>query len=640
VLSATLGAAGAAGAEGPASPPFRVTEERAACASHEPLRQPLFGDTHVHTAFSFDSVAQQGTRATPRDAYRFARGEPLGLPPFDREGRPLRSVKLHRPLDWTVVTDHSEMLGEVRLCMEPGSPAYQADACWVYRSLPPMGFASMGMRNLIVRKRWAFCGEDARLCLDASRRVWREIRDAAEDAYDRSPACSFTSFVGYEWTGTIGFGVNLHRNVIFRNERVPETPISWVETPSAAELWKRLDRQCAEGLPGCEVLTIPHNPNLSAGHIFASAAIETAADREKPVTAEEARARARFEPLVEIMQKKGDSECLLGAETTDEACGFEKLAYNSFAGESALAGVDHAPRRADMVREALKRGLAYEAQLGANPFKYGFVASTDTHVATAGLTTERDYPGDGVAGAGAVAAISGAPRGLPEKLEFNPGGLAVVWAEENSRDAIFAAMLRKETYGTSGTRLVVRFFGGWDPPEDLCQRRDFAARGYASGVPMGGDLPARPAGARAPRFAVSALMDPGSAALPGAPLQRIQIVKGFTQGGETREKVFEVAGGPNGASVDLASCERRGDGAESLCGVWSDPEFDPAERAFYYARVLENPSCRWSQYLCRAAGVECGSSEGVSPGFEACCSPSHVRTTQERAWTSPIWYAP
>jgi hypothetical protein len=290
------------------------------------------------------------------------------------------------------------------------------------------------------------------------------------------------------------------------------------------------------------------------------------------------------------------------------------------------------------VRWALGEGLRLEQELGANPFRFGLMASTDTHLGTPGLVAEADHPGHGGAGAPAATEM---PPGLPDDVEMSPGGLAVLWAEENSREALFEAMQRREAYGTSGTRPVVRFFGGFGYPADLCERPDLVARGYAGGVPMGGELSA-PAGATpaAPRLVVSALMDPGTPDRPGTPLQRIQIVKGFRRGGESLEQVIDVAGGENGASVDAQTCEPRGEGAAALCGVWTDPDFDPAEPAFYYARVLENPTCRWSQLLCLEADVACDDPATIGAGFEGCCAPEHRPVIQERAWTSPIWYTP
>jgi Protein of unknown function (DUF3604) len=604
-------------------------ETREPCAHRDAERRPFFGDLHVHTAFSQDA-STQGTRTTPREAYRFARGEPLGLQPFTAAGEPLRTVRLDRPLDFAAVTDHAEQIGEVRVCRTPGTPGYDSWMCRLYRGFPRVAFFVMNASYSAGGERFGYCGEGSGACLAAARTVWHETRDAAEGAYDRSAACRFTSFVAYEWTAGVDGGKNLHRNVIFANERVPELPISVMETGvEAAKLWDALERDCAQGLPGCEVLTIPHNSNLDGGLMFQSA-MELGAE----IGAEEAARRSRWEPLVEVMQHKGDSECLLGGDTTDEACGFEKLPYDNFRGRYPLLGADP-PRPVQFVREALKRGLAIEAKLGANPFRYGIVASTDTHLGAAGLVSERDFPGHGGAGAPAGEEI---PPGLPDAVEFGPGGLAVLWAEENSREALFAAMKRREAYGTSGTRPNVRFFGGRSYPPDLCERGDFVATGYRDGVPMGGTLAG---GAATPlRFAVQALADPGSAAEPGTPLQRIQIVKGWLEVGAPRERVLDVAGGPNDASVDLASCEPRGAGHARLCTVWSDPDFDPREPAFYYARVLENPTCRWSQRLCAAARVDCARPETIGEGLEGCCDPLHQPTVQERAWTSPIWYAP
>ena len=623
--------------------PYPVTEEREACAAYDPLRRPFFGDTHIHTALSFDARSQD-TRALPPDAYRFAKGEPLAIQPFDAQGKGLRTVRLRRPLDFAALTDHAEMLGEIRICERTDLPGSQSDMCWSWRGLRPLMFGAFATRNLIARQRWEFCGEGGKHCLDAARSVWGEVVAAAEGAYDRSAECAFTSFAAYEWTASTGNGTNLHRNVIFRNARVPELPPSWVETPSAADLWDHLERDCLNGVEGCDVLTIPHNSNLGSGLMFASAGARGLEDIDKPVTRREAQRRQRFEPVIEIMQHKGDSECLLGGDTTDEACGFEKLPYNSFAGVgdvraavSAISGgIDLTPHRREMVREALKRGLAQGARLGVNPLKYGIVASTDTHLATPGLVHEADHVGHGGAGMGAGMGLA---AGLPDNPEFNPGGLAVAWAEENTRDSIFAALLRREVYGTSGPRPVVRFFGGWGYPEDLCGQGGFAEAGYAGGVPMGGDLPPAPEGAGAPRFAVWAQKDAGTPDSPGTPLQRVQIVKGWLQDGELREKVYDVAGGDNDASVDPATCRASGAGHEELCSVWSDPDFDENDRAFYYARVLENPTCRWSQRMCAAAGVDCGRPETVAPGFAPCCAADHRPVVRERAWTSPIWYS-
>jgi len=628
--------------------PYALTEEREPCADYAPHRRPLFGDTHVHTKLSFDANAQD-TRNSPREAYRFARGGRMGIQPYDEAGNPQRFIQLERTLDFVALTDHSELLGEIRLCTDPDSAAYSSWVCWGHRNSRTLSMLLFATRALQMKTRWGFCGENGEDCRAEARTVWQEIQDAADEAYDRSSACNFTSFVGYEWTAGVGQGENLHRNVVFRNEHVPSYAASWIDTPSAYDLWDWLDSECLEAGTGCDVLTIPHNSNISGGWMFGTAKIESASEDQPAVDAEEAKRRQRFEPLVEITQHKGASECdVVSGWSSDEFCDFETLPYDSFGGGSGtFFATKKLPEANNFIRWALAEGLRQEQTLGVNGLKYGIIASTDTHIAAPGLTDENAaHPGHGGFGKGGGAE---SPTDFADNIEFNPGGLAVVWAEENTRDSIFDALLRRETYGTSGTRPIVRFFGGWDYPETLCESPELVATSYANGVPMGSDLPKAPTGDSAdpadspgstnsaPRFVVSALKDSG---LSGLPLQRVQIIKGWIEDGEHREQVHEVAGGDNGASVDLATCEPRGAGADSLCTVWSDPDFDAAAPAFYYARVIENPSCRWSQYTCNAAGVDCSTPESVPEGLAACCSESHKPAIQERAWTSPIWYRP
>lgn len=631
---------------------IRRTEAREPCARFDRFRRPFFGDLHVHTTYSFDAQINGNTLNGPTDAYDFARGLPK-LVPY-KGGT--RSIQLRRPLDFTAVTDHSEYFGETRVCTTVGSPGYDSLHCNKFRdeAAPPTNVSSFDFwgANLIYPNlpESTACATPG-ICEGSAATVWSEIQEAAEAAYDRSSsACTFTSFVAYEYTGSTG-GFNGHRNVIFRNEKVPLAPTTAFDTggTNGPELWRALKQTCIDGVPGCEVLTIPHNANLSGGTLFT-----------EPQTADSATARAFFEPLVEIAQIKGASECRFdnlagqGAGTTDELCNWE----NSPRYKQALVGNEPATLDigvyplSNMVRNVLKSGLAVERRLGVNPFKLGIVGGTDTHNGTPGAV-EEDEP----AGTHGFEDDTPVERVGGRSIYENPGSLAVLWAEENSRDALFEAMRRRETYGTSGTRPVVRFFGGWSFNKNLCEKRAQVKRAYAVGVPMGSDLPKR-RGKRRLRFLTSALKDPGTNGHPGTDLQRIQIVKGWIDAaGTTHEQVFDVAGSAhNGAGVDPVTCEPTGNGAADLCTVWEDPTFDPTQPAFYYARVLENPSCRWSTRICKdelhvdpfapncpaiaaAVGLVIGQDVSLCC-LDATSDPFVTPLTQERAWTSPIWYRP
>ena len=356
--------------------PYAVTEQREPCADYDPLKQPFFGDTHVHTAYSFDANSQN-TRNTPRDAYLFAKGGRMGIQPYDEDGNPQRFVQLDRPLDFVALSDHAALLGEVSICTTPGSWRYWHPVCIAHRSSTELSVLLLGGRALGFRSRWGFCGDDGEVCLDRASSVWQEIRRAAEEAYDRSAACEFTSFVGYEWTASLDSGKNLHRNVIFRNERVPPLPTSWIETPSAHDLWDHLERDCLAGGKGCDVLTIPHNSNISGGLMYESAKLERSELPLPVVDATEARRRQRFEPIVEIMQHKGSSECdVVAGWTNDETCGFETLPYDSFGGgrPGLLGGERRLPEANNFVRWALTEGLLQQQTLGVNGLKYGIIA--------------------------------------------------------------------------------------------------------------------------------------------------------------------------------------------------------------------------------------------------------------------------
>lgn len=629
------------------------------CDNHEPLRQPFFGDLHVHTVLSLDANTQQ-TRNGPRIAYQYAKGEEVGIQPYTDNDEPTRFVQIARPLDFAAATDHVELFGEVELCTNPEHPEFNFPECQFYRQDPQnafifFNFAALGapeQPNFPIPEgvpvvqdqpavgddgkipRLPYCGPDGQRCREEAKGVWLDIQAAADEHYDRTPACNFTTFNAYEYTGAPQSN-NLHRNVIFRGDVVPEEPPAYQENPDPQILWETLDEFCGQ-VDGCDVLTIPHNSNLSGGLMFRNQ------DKNgNPYDAAYAAQRQFNEPLAEIYQHKGQSECLgtQGAGAQDELCGFELLPYNNLTGERFGGANTGPPLEGDFLREAMKEGLVFEEDLGVNPFKYGFIASTDTHIATPGLALENAYPGHGGAG---QAASEDSPPGLADFIENSPGGLAVVWAEENTRDSIYAALRRREVYSTSGLRPIVRFFAGWEIPENLCDRTNFVELGYQLGVPMGGDLVNPPTPDSKPVFAVSALRDPGHPSEPSEPLQRIQIIKLWLDiNGEKQEQVLDVAGDANnGATVDVATCETSGPGFNSLCAVYVDNDFNPDERAIYYARVVDNPSCRWATQQCVANNIDCDDPDNVPAEFENCCNADYPKAIQERAWTSPVFYAP
>jgi hypothetical protein len=613
-----------------------LPEVRERCADRNPLRNLYFGDLHVHTALSFDSWVFD-VRPLPEGAYRFARGEPLHLPPLDAAGRGTREVRIDRPLDFAAVTDHAEFLGESEVCLDANATGYDSPSCLAYRAGGTTGQAIFGVQTSLPNpaRDASTCGEDGADCRAAANDVWRRTIEAAEEAYDRTSACSFTTFVGYEYTANTG-GSSQHRNVLFRNERAP-APISYLEQPTADGLWAELRRTCLEAGTGCDAIAIPHNPNQSNGNLFRFELFGATTEEAR----REAEQQSAIEPLVEVFQHKGDSECANGLSgilgEPDELCGFEKMRTPPFddCGDGTGAGgtgFGGCVSRRDFVRGALLEGLLTEATIGANPFRLGMIGGSDTHDATAGAVAEDRFAGHrGNLDDEAVERLS--PEGPRSGTIFNPGGLAAVWAEENSREAIFAALRRREVYATSGPRMVVRFFGGFGLAADLCTDPEMIARADADGVPMGSMLEGPPAEPAAPTFLVSALRDPGTPERPGTPLQRIQIVKGWIEDGQRYQRVFDVAGDPvNGADVDTATCATRGGGFDSLCASWTDPDFAPDQYAFYYARVVENPSCRWTTFACNALSA--------SERPESCGDPGAVKVIQERAWSSPIWWSP
>ena len=617
---------------------------RAACNQHLEERQALFGDLHLHTGLSMDANAL-GTRTMPNDAYAFAKGEPITVYGGTPDADPITLV-IDRPLDFAAVTDHAEWMAEVALCTTPGSASYGSVGCAIYRGedesllaklLGAEGFrARLGGFIGLGGRRSDVCGEADSLCRQQLKTVWQSVQAAAETWYDRSADCTFTTFHAWEYSRSPQ-STKIHRNVILRNEIVPELPISSLETPSEMDFRRQLLQACNDSGSGCEAIAIPHNPNLSNGQLFRAEYADLAVPEQK----HEAAVRARLEPIVEMMQIKGESECrngmfnIIGA--ADELCDFEKIRdfgqpeledCGEGLGKGAQAGKGCTSRN-DYVRYALLDGIRERQRLGVNPYQFGFIGSTDSHTSAPGAVSEYQRPYKYGATDEQMLTIADKPRALAFQ---NPGGLAGVWAEANHRDAIFDALKRRETFATSGPRIAPRFFAGWDLPDTICNASNLASVGYEHGVSMGGVLTPAPHEAAKPRFVVSANADPGTRDAPGHPLQRLQIIKGWVDAeGSFNQSIVDVAGDANnGAGVHEDTCSAFGEGFASLCGVWEDSDFTPEQDAVYYARVVENPSCRWSTRMCL------GFEQEKRP--DACQNPRVPKTIQERAWTAPIWF--
>ena len=641
-----------------------------ACEDFTPQRRAYFGDLHVHSAWSLDAYTQ-GTRNSPLDIYRFAQGDTLGIQPYDSQGNPYKTIKLARPLDFAAVTDHAELLGEVKICSTPGMTGYFSPVCNLFRHWPKAAF--IYMNSMLPRgQRHNFCGDNSQRCLQATLIPWEEIRGAAQVA---NKPCNFTTFIGYEWTGFKNNG-NLHRNVIFRNQQVPKYPVSFYQANTAKLLRQWLAAHCLDAGNGCDVVVIPHNSNLSRGYMFPSLSQSATAHSTEndPIKQADLQLQHKLEPLVEIIQHKGSSECYYGSYgliQKDELCAFEYLPYNTLMSAinyryvAALAShknylsqelssylaklYPYTPKPTDgYLREVLREGLKQRHLFGVNGYQFGFIGSTDTHFGSAGKVAENSFDGHG--GAGVTPEILGRAD-ITKEIQRNPGGLAVIWAEQNTRDALFDGMQRKETYATSGPRIRLRFFGGWDYPPSLCKQADFTQVGYQQGVPMGGTLPAPPSSPKdevvpqlqqtVPHFAVAAWMDSGTSDNPSVPLERIQIIKGWVdKNGTPREKVFAVSGEISTEDADLNTCTASNNGSPSLCSVWKDPQFDPTIDAYYYARVLQVPTCRWQQYICNKHQVDCNNPKSIKEGLHVCCANTTPKTIRERALSSPIWFHP
>lgn len=578
----------------------------ASVAARHP-QQVLWGDTHLHTSYSLDAFLRGNLTLTPEDAYRFARGEAVTAD----NGR---EASLNRPLDFLVVADHAEYLGLARALNEgePEALALESGPRWrdalkeggqARQELLMKFLYSMGMGKRI--------GDTSAVEVSA----WQRTIDYAEAA--NQPG-TFSAFAGFEWTSSLDAN-NLHRVVMFRDgagklKRV--RPFTSLDSANPEDLWAYLANY--EEITGGKVLAIPHNGNLSNGLMFT----ETTFTGE-PIGRDYAERRVRWEPIIEVTQIKGDGETHPLLSPNDEFADYGTWDAGNFGGVAKEPWM----LQYEYARSALRLGLKLGERTGVNPYRFGMIGATDAHSALPSVEEDNFWE---AAGLGDPAKDEGS-----DGWERLAGGYTAVWATENTREAIFDAMARREVYATTGPRITVRFFGGWDFAEDEVLRPDYVRRGYGRGVPMGGELADRPKKAKAPVFLISALKDPA-----GANLDRVQVVKGWLdEEGETQEKVYDVAWSGKrearrdsrlpavGKTVDLEEASYLNSiGAAQLATTWRDPDFDPAQRAFYYVRVLEIPTPRWIVYDEKRFGLR----------YPA--EAEHVH--QERAYTSPIWYNP
>jgi len=587
--------------------------------------RPLFGDTHMHTAFSMDAGAF-GARLGPREAYQFARGNQL----ISNTGQP---VKLSRPLDFLVVADHSDNMGFFPDLIA-GKPALLKDPTgrkW-YNQIKSGDGATAALEIIVAFSQGTF-PQDLMYYPGtiAYKNAWQETIDAAEEY--NNPG-QFTAFIGYEWTSNTG-GNNLHRNVIFRDNAdkasqvVPLTVYPPYGSDNPADLWKWMADY--EEKTGGNVLAIAHNGNLSNGRMFP---VDKAFGKKIDKTYVEN--RQRWERLYEVTQTKGDGESHLFLSPNDEFADFETWDKGNLDGSVAKT---NDMLQYEYARSALKNGLKLDEKFGANPYKFGLIGSTDAHTGLMAIAENNFFgktaPQEPSAERMKATFFDNAKTGVKVMdWEVGASGFAAVWATENTREAIWDAMQRRETYATTGPRMIVRFFGGFEFEAADAETRLPAEAGYSKGVPMGGDLGAAVAG-KAPTFLVAALRDP-----IGANLDRIQIVKGWMDDkGNLHEKVYDVAWSGDrkpgadgkvplvGSTVDVGNATWTNTiGAPELITVWEDPDFDATEYAFYYARVIEIPTPRWTAYDAKFYGTE------PLPGTRM--------TITERAYTSPIWYTP
>jgi len=594
-------------------------------AAPNPTRNVYFGETHVHTKNSFDAYIFN-VRATLDDVYDFAKGKPLTHP----GGFEMRLDG--PPLDFAAATDHGAYMGILPALDDPDNPLSQLEIADGLFGTDPVTIVNAFQKiGSSVRSGVPFDEIYDRDLIDDT---WGQVIATADKHYEPGV---LTTFAGYEYTAvttraefgdTFGGG-NLHRNVFFENT-APARLFSVLDSPNPEDLWDWMDGQRADGH---DSIAIPHNSNVSDGRMFAMDAYDGS-----ELTPQAAQQRLRNEPVVEMTQVKGTSETHPMLSPNDEFASFEIY-------ESLLGVYDIGVVKGSYVREALANGFGIEARLGVNPFKFGMIGASDSHVA-GGAFAESDYwskvgivdataEDRGVVPPGGGPTWEGVERDGNAETWFSrwgASGLAAVWAEENTRESIFAAMRRRETYATSGPRIRLRVFGGTDFTADMLSAPDMTSQAYARGVPMGGELGGGKLSVEGTtQLLIHAAKDPR-----GTNLQRVQVIKVWYDG-EAKERLWDVACSDglnpidgrcpdNGASVDLDSCAVSSDvGAGELKAVWTDPEFDAAMNAAYYVRVLENPTCRWSTWQANEAGVE--------------RHPDRPATVQERAYSSPIWYS-
>ena len=588
-------------------------------SAQTPERNAYFGDTHVHTMYSFDAF-NLNVRTSPNDAYLYAKGAPIDHPAGG-------SLRLDGPpLDFLMVSDHAKFLGVFAAQLDPSAPFYGDPNA---RALVPdpdqKEWKSIGRIIREVTQQIA-TGTPDFMGPKVWEYTWQRIIEAAEQHNDPG---TFTTFIGYEYTPSAG-SRHLHRNVIFAGSAAPKRPFSSDDSMNPEDLWDWMDALRAEGM---DSIAVPHNMNQSDGLAF-----QTTTYDGSPIDSAYAEQRMRNEPIAEISQQKGTSETHPLLSPNDEWADFQIVQYylNREENKDPISSF-----KGGYYRDALLTGLQMQDADGFNPYQLGAIGASDTHVSAAPFSDDNYYtsgPNNAVARGSAYPNYKDAESTwenfwTPRQTTHGPGGLAGIWAEENSRASLFASMRRRETFATSGPRIRVRFFGGSQLPKDVATAKDPVALGYSLGVPMGSVLPST--GTEPPNFFLWAARDPNSGWL-----QRAQVVKGWIEDGEAKEAVFDVVCSDgitpdptthrcadNGAAVNLTDCSvSRDKGAVELKASWSDPNFDPDQQAFYYARVLENPSCRWSTWDAIRLGIE------PNPDLQA--------AQQERAWSSPIWYQP